>query len=197
MMIWQLLLEDASSSAYSYMHVASLVLAGSTESEALQNATNFTLSPYQGGAEGCDGSSGNVYCGVVEYDPSSSYPTPNTQVYYECAIWKNQWWANPNEIPGVNAVWIEVSECTEDPDCAVSVAQIIPENLHIYPNPASSMINISGLATKDHYIITNTLGQGMAQGIIPADKILSIDQLDAGLYVLKIDGVNPIRFMKK
>jgi chitinase len=50
-MIWQLLLTGGSSSAYSYMHVASDVLNGDTETNAIANANNFSMETYSGGSE--------------------------------------------------------------------------------------------------------------------------------------------------
>lgn len=118
-MLWQLLLENTSlnSSGYSYMNVSSKVLNGSSVSTAVSEANNYSLAPYTGGAEGCDPSQGNTYCGYTEYSATLSYPTANTNVYYNCKIWKNQWYANPGETPGVNSVWLQVSECNEGPGC--------------------------------------------------------------------------------
>ncbi len=50
-MIWQLLLAGGASSAYSYMHVASDVLNGDTENNAITNANNFSMETYSGGSE--------------------------------------------------------------------------------------------------------------------------------------------------
>lgn len=41
------------------------------------------------------------------YDATQSYGTPNTKVRYNGYYWTNQWWANPGEIPGSNAVWLK------------------------------------------------------------------------------------------
>ena len=41
------------------------------------------------------------------YDPSLSYSQPNTRVRYNGYYWTNQWWANPGEKPGENAVWLK------------------------------------------------------------------------------------------
>ncbi|WP_162902888.1 lytic polysaccharide monooxygenase [Taibaiella koreensis] len=57
------------------------------------------------------------YCGEQQYSPVNAYPTAHTKVFYDCRIWKNKWYANPNEIPGVNMVWEELSVCTEGPGC--------------------------------------------------------------------------------
>ena len=109
-MIWQLLLEGSSSSAYSYLNVASLVLNGSTEANAIANANNFSLSPYNGGSAGCGGGT-NIYCGHAEYNATLSYPTAGTRVFHNDAIWENQWWANPGEVPGINSVWNFIEDC--------------------------------------------------------------------------------------
>ncbi|MFN1218995.1 fibronectin type III domain-containing protein, partial [Chryseobacterium kwangjuense] len=60
---------------------------------------------------------GQIYCGSEVYNAANAYPTANTRVFYQCKIWKNKWYANPNELPGTNLVWEEVSVCTEGPDC--------------------------------------------------------------------------------
>ncbi len=146
-MIWELLLKGSASSAYSYLNVASLVLNGSSESDAIQNANAFTMSPYTGGASGCNTNpvgGGGTYCGAQVYNASSSYAQANTQVFYLCKIWHNQWYANPNEIPGTNDVWVEVSDCTEGTGCggsmsneAPTVSITAPTNNAIYIAPAS------------------------------------------------------------
>lgn len=197
-MIWQILLESNNSSAYSYMNIASLVLNGSTETDAIQNANTFTLSPYTGGSEGCTGGTGgNVYCGVLEYNASNSYPTANTQVYYECKIWKNQWYANPNEIPGSNSVWIEVSDCNEGTGCTLSINDYAQEKIRLYPNPSHEFIQISGLTEKQKYTLYNIIGIKIKNGLISNNKKIDIRNLTNGLYFLKFkDGIT-IKFLKE
>ena len=133
-MIWQLLMAGNNSSAFSYLNVASSVLNGATQAAAISGANNFSMQPYSGGANDCNGNtggggtggggtgggtggSGTTYCGHAPYDNSLAYPTPNTNVYHQCKIWKNLWYANPNEVPGSNSVRVEISVCTEDSSC--------------------------------------------------------------------------------
>lgn len=61
------------------------------------------------------------YCGAEVYNPEKAYPNAQTTVYYACRIWKNKWYANPNEVPGADLVWEEVSICSEDPDCELNM----------------------------------------------------------------------------
>ena len=196
-MIWQILLENPAlnSSAYSYMNVASLVLGGASETTAIQNANNFSLSPYTGGAQGCN-SGGGVYCGVNEYNSSYSYPEPNTQVYYECKIWYNQWYANPNEIPGVNSVWVEESECDEDPSCITSLNDNLDNKIKVFPIPSRDYIQILGINKKEQYSIYNIYGLKTSTGYIGEDHRINIRSLSNGLYFLKFENETTIKFLK-
>ncbi|WP_173426489.1 lytic polysaccharide monooxygenase [Chryseobacterium angstadtii] len=66
------------------------------------------------------GGNDQLYCGAQQYNPAKAYPTAQTTVFHGCKIWKNKWYANPSEIPGINMVWEEVSVCTEGPGCTSS-----------------------------------------------------------------------------
>ncbi|WP_079241144.1 lytic polysaccharide monooxygenase [Chryseobacterium indologenes] len=63
---------------------------------------------------------GQSYCGAEQYNAANAYPTAGVKVFYSCKIWKNKWYANPGELPGINMVWEEVSTCTEGPGCESS-----------------------------------------------------------------------------
>ncbi|AUC75895.1 T9SS type A sorting domain-containing protein [Olleya sp. Bg11-27] len=196
-MIWQILLEGTNSSAYSYMNVASLVLNGATESDAIQNANTFTLLPYTGGAEGCDEDSANTFCGMSEYNVNNNYPTPDTHVYYECKIWRNQWHANANEIPGFNTVWQEVSNCNEGSNCTLTINDYRQDRIQLYPNPSNTFIQLSGLTVKKNYIIFNILGAKVKSGTISNHEKIDIRNIKNGMYFLKFDNGNTLKFIKK
>lgn len=61
---------------------------------------------------------GQIYCGAEQYNAANAYPAAGTKVFYSCKIWKNKWYANPGEMPGINMVWEEISTCTEGTGCA-------------------------------------------------------------------------------
>ena len=119
-MIWQLLLEGASSSSYSYLNAASKALSGIPKATAAEQATDFSLEPYSGGGSGCTigtGTPASSLCGIAVYNSANQYPNPGTQVVYNCQIWENKWWINPNEIPGTNEGWEAKGACTEGTGC--------------------------------------------------------------------------------
>ncbi len=196
-MIWQVLMEGTDSSAYSYLNVASAVLNGVSEVTAIQNANNFSMSPYSGGVtEGCNPTGGGeLYCGVGEYDAASSYPTANTQVYHECKIWKNQWHANPNEIPGDNSVWTFVSDCNEGDGCTLSVTESTLDKIILYPNPSSDYIEISNLDEAREYKIYNLSGQYVSGGTIERGQKIDVRGLNEGVYFIQLEN-NTAKFIK-
>ena len=118
-MIWQLLLEGAQSSAYFYLNVASKVLNGLDAATAIQQANDFQLEPYEGGALACaDGGGGAAsLCERPVYNSANQYPNPGTEVVYNCQIWSNKWWINPNELPGENDGWEKIGDCGEGEGC--------------------------------------------------------------------------------
>ena len=116
-MIWQLLLEGSESSGYSYLNTASKALNGTPIATAVSQANLFSLEPYSGGALGCESGAGVSLCSIVVYNPANQYPNPGTQVVYNCQIWQNKWWINPNEIPGENEGWEKVGDCNEGEGC--------------------------------------------------------------------------------
>ncbi len=197
-MIWQLLLAGATSSAYSYMNVGSLVLNDSSESYAIQNANNYSLSPYTGGAQGCD-STGNTYCGFPAYNVNVTYSTANSQVYYDCKIWHNQWWANPNEIPGINPVWVFDTICNEGDGCNgnSNIDNYDYGNIELFPNPSSSVIKISGLAEKLHFEIYSLLGKSIIKGSVSDSETIDIQNIANGLYFINFNNRRVMKFVKK
>ncbi len=73
-------------------------------------------------------------------------------------------------------------------------------DLEIYPNPATSFIQVSSLYTnkKLHFNIVNSFGQIIKYGILE-DRI-SVDDLPKGIYTLQLSGVyehTRTKFMKK
>ena len=120
-MIWQLLLEGNDSSAYSYLNTASKALNGTPIAAAVEEANLFTLEPYSGGASGCEegaGGSASLLCNIVVYNSANQYPNAGTQVVYNCQIWQNKRWINPNEIPGENDGWEKIGDCNEGEGCS-------------------------------------------------------------------------------
>ncbi len=118
-MIWQLLLEGAESSAYSYLNVASKVLNGINQATAIQQANDFEVEPYEGGALACAEGVGGAasLCERPVYNSANQYPNPGTEVVHDCQIWSNKWWINPNEVPGQNDGWEKIGACDEGEGC--------------------------------------------------------------------------------
>ena len=201
-MIWELLLENTTlkSSAYSYVHTASLVFEGSTEVDAIKNATSFTSAPYVGGGQGCSttiGGGNTTYCGTELYKASNQYPTPNTKVYYQCKLWSNKWYANPNEMPGTNAVWAFESNCSEGQGCTTSMnyQSIASDDFSIYPNPTNGKFTINLPNENSEITIADILGQPIMT-VYPLQKTVDLGLDKSGVYLIYIKTKEYLKILK-
>jgi len=67
----------------------------------------------------------------------------------------------------------------------------------VFPNPSSYFIKIDGLTTVENYEIYNTIGQKVRKGIIVKNKIIDIQNLTNGIYFLKFERGNTLKFKKE
>ncbi|WP_157983118.1 T9SS type A sorting domain-containing protein [Psychroflexus aestuariivivens] len=67
----------------------------------------------------------------------------------------------------------------------------------LYPNPANEFIKISGLLTKVNYRIYDILGKEVKKGDITNQEQIDIQDFTKGLYFIKLDNGNTIKFMKE
>ena len=66
-----------------------------------------------------------------------------------------------------------------------------------FPNPSSETIQISGLKTKEPYRIYNIIGAKILSGTISNQEKIDIRNLTNGLYILKFDNGNSLKFIKE
>jgi len=71
------------------------------------------------------------------------------------------------------------------------------DTVSLYPNPSSDFIGVSNLKLTKKYTILNMIGQVVKQGVISNQEKIYIGDFSNGLYVLKFDRKNAIKFMKK
>ncbi|WP_452225995.1 T9SS type A sorting domain-containing protein [Lacinutrix cladophorae] len=70
-------------------------------------------------------------------------------------------------------------------------------NISLYPNPAKNVITINGLHTEENYTIYNTLGQEVKKGSVTNNTKMDIQNLNIGLYFLKFEKGETIKFLKE
>ncbi|RXP52251.1 T9SS C-terminal target domain-containing protein [Lutibacter sp. HS1-25] len=69
--------------------------------------------------------------------------------------------------------------------------------LNLYPNPSSEYVNISGLKKNENYTIWNTIGTEVKNGNISNQEKITIQNLTNGVYFLKFENGNSLKFIKK
>lgn len=116
-MIWQMLLANAPSSAYGYLHVASQVLNGTAKPTAISNAENYPESPYNGGGGdggGDGGGGGGSGCDSAPQWSSASVYTGGQEAIYQNVLYRAKWWTQGN-VPSSNVgdglPWEVIQNC--------------------------------------------------------------------------------------
>jgi hypothetical protein len=71
------------------------------------------------------------------------------------------------------------------------------KEVRLSPNPSSNFINVYGLPDNNNYTIYNTLGSKISIGTIFNEEQIDIRNFKNGLYFLKFDNGNTIKFVKK
>ncbi len=69
--------------------------------------------------------------------------------------------------------------------------------LTLYPNPASSTVQIEGLITTAAYTLYNAIGVQVSRGEVVNNEQIDINSLASGLYFLKLDSGNILKFVKE
>ena len=69
--------------------------------------------------------------------------------------------------------------------------------LKLFPNPARQSVQVSGLTSNENFTIHNVLGLVVNKGIVSNNKRIDIRELANGMYFIKFDNGNAIKFIKK
>jgi hypothetical protein len=69
-------------------------------------------------------------------------------------------------------------------DTATGFRSVLPEEVSIYPNPATDKLYLKGIASNDKVMVYNSLGELIYQGI--GTNEISVDAYTAGIYFLQV-----------
>jgi len=70
-------------------------------------------------------------------------------------------------------------------------------NFKLFPNPTTQYIQVLGLQNKQNYNIYNITGAIILKGTTANNQNINIQNLTSGLYFLKLDNGNTLKFIKK
>lgn len=73
----------------------------------------------------------------------------------------------------------------------------LSHKITLHPNPSSEFIQLSGLTKTKKYTIYNVLGVKIQSGSVSNNEKIEVKTLSKGLYLLKFDNANTIKFIKK
>ncbi|QCE40030.1 T9SS type A sorting domain-containing protein [Psychroserpens sp. NJDZ02] len=73
----------------------------------------------------------------------------------------------------------------------------VKNKINIYPNPSQNQIKISGINTLEPYTIYNAIGKEISKGKVSKNEEIDIKAFSKGLYFLKLDNGNTLKFIKE
>lgn len=92
----------------------------------------------------------------------------------------------------------ETGYFTKYTDATLSLEPITQTNaLRIYPNPVQEELQVLGITNTQHYTLYNLLGVASGQGTIANGGSVTVSDLPKGLYFLKLEGVQTLKFIKE
>ncbi|OEK07655.1 hypothetical protein A8C32_16885 [Flavivirga aquatica] len=99
---------------------------------------------------------------------------------------------------GGNGVFtVDVLDCIE-PGGTLSVEeQSNFKNVFLSPNPSNNFIKLSGLVKSENYKVYDYLGKELLRGSIENKEKIDVQNLKNGLYFMKFQNGNIIKFIKK
>ena len=71
------------------------------------------------------------------------------------------------------------------------------KDIGVYPNPSSEFIELSGLAENKKYTVYNVLGYEIINGTVTNNEQIDIRSFNNGLYLLRLEDGNTIKFLKE
>ena len=86
---------------------------------------------------------------------------------------------------------------TSNTTLSINEVEFTIGNIKVYPNPASDYITISELKKVEKYEIYNSIGQKLKKGIISNKEKIDIENLIKGIYFLKLERGNTLKFIKE
>lgn len=69
--------------------------------------------------------------------------------------------------------------------------------LSLFPNPASTILNITGLKQKEAYCIYDYTGRLITKNTVDVDETITIENLSNGLYLLQFNNGVTLKFIKE
>ncbi|ALJ06325.1 hypothetical protein APS56_14790 [Pseudalgibacter alginicilyticus] len=92
---------------------------------------------------------------------------------------------------GLDNIYFSVSTLNTE------IYNVKKNSILLSPNPSSDFIKISNLTKKEDYKIYNIIGAEIKKGPISNNQKLDISKLSKGIYVIKFENGNALKFIKK
>jgi len=93
-----------------------------------------------------------------------------------------------------------ITDAGQDSNCVLETETFVTNSIKLYPNPASSVLNIKAdfNLINQSYTINDGLGRVVLKGKLNEfDATINVEQLSKGIYYMKISDNNSSKFIKE
>ena len=96
-----------------------------------------------------------------------------------------------------NPAGIISGDGTSSSTLSVTEVELSNKKIKLFPNLTTDFIQISGLIKTEKYSISSIIGSEIKKGTISNNEKLDIQNLNNGLYFMRFENGNTIKFIKK
>ena len=103
------------------------------------------------------------------------------------------------QVSALNSIYFDINTHNFEIQSALGVSEqdLSNPSILIYPNPTTDFIQIYGLIKTEKYSIYSILGSEIKKGTVSNEEKIDTQNLNGGLYFMKFDNGNTLKFTKK
>ncbi|WP_372756661.1 T9SS type A sorting domain-containing protein [Mariniflexile sp.] len=105
------------------------------------------------------------------------------------------YYVRPYVIYGNETIYGAISKV--DTDTLSDIKIDLKAKIKTYPNPSTNYISLSGLGESKKYTIYTMQGKEMAKGTTSNDSKIDVRFLANGMYILKLENLEMVKFIKE
>lgn len=133
---------------------------------------------------------GEIYSQDVTLPSNASLLHTSYNAFNDIALLNNDLF-----ITGFNNIY-KIENVSDLVSLSVSENSFSTNKYKIYPNPTFNEISISGIRSKEAFIIYDVYGKEILKGTISVNEKIDVKSLSNGLFFIELDNGNRLKFIK-
>lgn len=200
-----------------YLYVVNDIDAFDVNFPGVKTAQNTTLGTVLSSVEGgdkvrlVDSANSNQVIDIYGFDGqngentswnfSNSYVKRTSGSGPSSSFVESEWTITPkNTLLFAGICWdedpLDTTVALQNYALSINDLEITNTRIKYYPNPAKRTIKVSGLKTSQSFVMYDILGKEVLKGVLENDKLIDINELSKGVYLLKTENGKTLKIIK-